>query len=334
MVREKLRTLRYAWRTEQNYVMWVEQFVRFSRRKDGSWRHPREMGGADVERFLTHLAVNRRVAAATQRQAMCALLFLYQHVLEIELPRLEAMRPTRAPRIPEVLSRDEVRQLLEAMTHPTFQLMAELMYGTGMRLMECCRLRIKDIDFGRSQIVIREGKGDKDRVVPLPDRCRESLAVQIQRARRVAKLDRQANTAGVSLPHAFGRKSPGAGHSELWQYIFPSKGLCKDPQDPTGPLLRHHIHENGVQKAVKLAVQASGINKKASCHTLRHSFATHLLENGYDIRTVQELLGHKDVSTTMIYTHVLQKGACGVRSPLDVMVCSSETSRDVAAVPD
>jgi len=318
-MKQKLRTMHYAYRTEQNYTMWVEKFLRFHRDADGRWRHPNTMGSVEIERFLTHLAVNRRVAASTQKQALCAIVFLYKHVLEIELGAINAVPASRPQRIPDVLSQGEVAQLLEQIQHPTFHLMAQMMYGSGLRLMECSRLRIKDVDLNRMQIVIRDGKGGKDRAVPLPEACVEELRLHIDRSLAWAEEDRQNGSAGVSLPDAFDRKSPQAAHSPSWQYVFASRSVCKDPRNPEGPFYRHHVHESSLQKALKKAVVKLGFTKRVGFHTLRHSFATHLLENGYDIRTVQELLGHKDVSTTMIYTHVLQKGACGVRSPLDVM---------------
>ena len=196
--------------------------------------------------------------------------------------------------------------------------MAQLMYGSGLRLMECCRLRVKDVDLNRMQIVVRDGKGGKDRAVPLPEACAKELQIHIQKSLAWAREDKANGTAGVSLPDAYDRKSPLAAHSASWQYVFASRSVCQDPRNPDGPYYRHHVHENSIQKSVKQAVRELGFTKRVGCHTLRHSFATHLLESGYDIRTVQQLLGHKDVSTTMIYTHVLQKGACGVRSPLDV----------------
>ncbi|WP_417851001.1 integron integrase [Thalassoglobus sp.] len=318
-MREKLRTMRYAYRTEVSYVNWVEKFLRFHRDSDGRWRHPTTMGNLEIERFLSHLAINRRVSASTQKQALCAIVFLYQHVLEIKLGTINVQPASRPPRIPDVLSQDEVAALLSEIKHPTYLLMAQLMYGSGLRLMECCRLRIKDVDLKRMQIIVRDGKGGKDRALPLPEMCVEQLKIHIQRSISMAQEDEALGTAGVSLPDAFDRKSPLAAHSPSWQYVFASRSLCKDPRNPQGPFYRHHVHENSLQKAVKKAVTKLGTTKRVGCHTFRHCFATHLLENGADIRTVQQLLGHKDVSTTMIYTHVLQKGACGVRSPLDVV---------------
>lgn len=310
-VRAKLRLLHYAIRTEEAYVDWIRRYILFHHK-----RHPREMGATDIEAFLTHLAVDGKVAASTQNQALAALLFLYQKVLEIELPRLDAIRAKRPKRLPVVLSTDEVRAVLDRMTGIP-RLMAELMYGSGLRLLETCRLRIKDLDFARGQIVVREGKGDKDRVVPLPKRVEASLHAQIERVKEVHRDDVQAGHGRVWLPSALREKYPQADRALGWQYLFPSTRLSIDPRDTVAEKRRHHIHENVPQKAMRNAVLAAGIAKPASCHSLRHSFATHLLEGGGDIRTVQELLGHQDVSTTMIYTHVLQRGACGVVSPLD-----------------
>ena len=313
-VRAKLRLLHYAIRTEEAYVDWIRRFILFHDKK-----HPRAMGAVEIEGFLTHLAVNERVAASTQNQALAAILFLYQKVLEAELPRLDAVRAKRPKRLPVVLSTDEVRAVLDRMTgnHRT---MAELMYGSGLRLLETCRLRVKDIDFARGQIVVREGKGDKDRVVPLPKRLEGALRVQIEHVKALHRADVRDGNGRVWLPTALREKYPNAERALGWQYLFPSTRLSVDPRDDSvgdPPKRRHHIHENMLQKAMRKAVVAAGLAKAASCHSLRHSFATHLLEAGADIRTVQELLGHQDVSTTMVYTHVLQRGACGVVSPLD-----------------
>ena len=319
-VREKLRLLRYSKRTEEAYLGCIEKYLRFGcDRNGGIWRHPSEMGKAEVEEYLTFLAVEKRVAPSTQNQAFSAILFLYRQVLQIDLPEIEAGRAQRRPRLPVVLSRAEVARVLEAVTAEPYALMARLLYGTGMRLLECCRLRVLDIDFDRSQILVRNGKGGKDRAVPLPGLCVAGLQKAVEQAREQLELDRQEGRAGVRLPDALDGKYPGAALSLKWQFVFPSPRLSRDPRDADGPWLRFHLHENNLQKALLLGVRKSGIRKQATCHTLRHSFATHLLENGYDIRTVQVLLGHSNLETTMIYTHVLQKGACGVRSPLDVM---------------
>jgi integron integrase len=316
-VARQLRALHYSKRTEAAYLHWIERYLRYVRQRDGQWRPPHELGVADVNDFLTHLAVSRNVAASTQNQALSAMLFLYKQVLHIELPLVDAVRAQRPARLPVVLSADEVRRLLACMPPGVHRTMAELMYSAGLRLMECCRLRVKDVDFARGQIIVREGKGDKDRVAPLAERLREPLRRQVERVAALHEQDAAAGHGRVWLPHALAAKYPQASGELAWQYLFPSKRLSTDPREPGGPLRRHHVHENAVQKAVKTAVRASGLAKPASCHTLRHSFATHLLQAGADIRTVQELLGHVDVSTTMIYTHVLARGACGVVSPLD-----------------
>ena len=319
-LRLRLRASHYSYRTEQAYVRWVEKFLRYHRgRNGGVWRHPAEMGKAEVEEYLTFLAVQQNVAPSTQNQAFSALLYFWGHVLERKLPEIQANRAQPKQRLPVVLSQEEVAKLLPEVRPGPYGLMCKLMYGTGMRLMECCRLRVKDIDFGRRQIVIRQGKGGKDRAVPLPQLAADELQQRVEVARRQLERDVDEGFAGVPLPKAFQRKNSVASVSLAWQWVFGSDQLSRDPQNPESPLVRYHLHENNVQKALLNAVRRCKFQKRVTCHTLRHSFATHLLENGYDIRTVQELLGHKDVSTTMIYTHVLQKGACGVRSPLDVV---------------
>lgn len=314
----KMRALHYSLSTEKVYRHWILQFLRFHRR-GRQWRHPAEMGKTEIEAFLTHLAMARNVAAKTQNQAFSAILFLYKKVLAVDLPLIDALRARESPRLPVVLSRDEVARLIVCVEGGggLYRLMVELAYGSGLRLMECCRLRVKDVDFQRRQLIVRQGKGDKDRAVPLPDRCAGALETQIARVRRQHQFDLERGLGRADLPHALASKYPNAERELAWQYVFPSDRLCRDPRNRTGPLYRHHLHENALQRAVKRAVRAAGLDKRVSCHTLRHSFATHLLEAGYDIRTVQQLLGHADVSTTMIYTHVLQRGACGVASPLD-----------------
>jgi len=273
------------------------------------------MGAAEVEAFLSTLATRDDVAASTQNQALSALLFLYREVLGVELPWMESVvRAKRPQKIPAVLSRDEVARML-AMLDGQLWLMGALLYGTGMRLMECVRLRIQDVDFGRREIVVRNGKGGKDRRVPLPRRLHERLNEHVERVRVQHHADLLAGHGEVYLPHALARKYPNAGREFGWQYVFPSPRHSRDPR--SGAVRRHHVDEGTLQRAVKAARQAAGIRKAATCHTLRHSFATHLLEAGHDIRTVQELLGHKDVATTQIYTHVLGRGAGGVLSPLD-----------------
>lgn len=309
-VRERCRVKHYSIRTEQAYVAWIRRFVLANGK-----RHPREMGKREVEAFLTQLATRGGVAAGTQNQALAALLFLYREVFGMELPWMEnVIRAKRPRRVPTILSRDEVTRLLGLMQGPTW-LMAALLYGTGMRLMECVRLRIKDVDFARSEIVVRNGKGGKDRRVPLPMRLRESLQAAVERARLLHAADLAAGHGEVWLPHALARKYPNAACEDGWQYVFPSSRRAIDPR--SGQERRHHVDESVLQRAVRKARTQAGIDKPATCHTLRHSFATHLLEAGHDIRTIQELLGHKDVATTQIYTHVLNRGGLGVLSPLD-----------------
>lgn len=277
------------------------------------------MGAAEVSRFLTHLAVEGHVAVSTQRQALNALVFLYKRVLEIELGRLDHLRATRPARLPTVLARAEVKLVLERVEgdNGRFRIMAELLYGAGLRLMECCRLRVHDLDVARSQITVRGGKGDKDRVVMLPRKLREPLTAQIEWRRTVLERDLAAGVDWVDLPGALDRKFPNARRELGWQFLFASRQLSQDPR--TGRRGRHHVHEGSFSRAISRAVDRARINRRATPHTLRHSFATHLLETGYDIRTVQLLLGHKDVSTTMIYTHVMEKGVAGARSPLDLL---------------
>jgi integron integrase len=313
-VRHAARVKHFSYRTEQCYVHWIERFIRFH-----DIRHPNTMGAPEVERFLTHLAVEGHIAASTQNQALAALLFLYRSVLKIELGMLNAVRARRPQRVPLVLSREEVQQLLAALdalpTTEPYPLMARLMYGAGLRLMECCRVRVKDVDLARGQLTIREGKGDKDRYVMLPAATRDGLQRQLQWRTALHERDLARGQGRVDMPTALAEKFPHADHSLPWQFVFASTRLSACPR--SGRIGRHHVHEGAVQKAMANAVRACGFNKRATCHTLRHSFATHLLEMGQDIRTVQELLGHNDVRTTMIYTHVMEKAATRVRSPLD-----------------
>ncbi len=309
-VRLRLRVKHYSVRTEQAYVGWIRRFILANGK-----RHPREMGEREVEAFLTLLATKGDVAAGTQNQALLALLFLYREVLRLELPWMDnVVRAKRPRRIPVVLSREEVMRLLSAMEGQAW-LMAALLYGTGMRLMECIRLRMKDVDFGRGEIVVRNGKGGKDRRVPLPQRLREPLQAAIERACLLHASDLADGVGEVWLPHALARKYPNAARETGWQYVFPSSQRSIDPR--SGGMRRHHVDDSVLQRAVHAARKLARIDKPATCHTLRHSFATHLLEAGHDIRTVQELLGHKDVATTQIYTHVLGRGAGAVLSPLD-----------------
>ena len=309
-VRDRIRVKHYSIRTETQYVQWIKRFILFHNK-----RHPQEMGAAEVEAFLTHLAVDGHVSASTQNQALSALLFLYKEVLGIDLPWLDNMVRAKQPqRLPVVLTRTEVREVLTRMKG-MYGLMANMLYGTGMRLMECVRLRVKDVDFERSEILIRDGKGGKDRVTMLPSSVVAGLQAHLEQRRMLFEDDKRIGKTDVFLPDALARKYPNAATEWCWQYIFPSGSYSVDPR--SGVERRHHIDEKLLQRAMKKAVQAAEITKPATPHTLRHSFATHLLEAGYDIRTVQELLGHSDVSTTMIYTHVLNKGGRGVLSPLD-----------------
>jgi integron integrase len=309
-VRDRIRIKHYSIRTETQYVQWIKRFILFHGK-----RHPQEMSSAEVEAFLTHLAVGGQVSASTQNQALSALLFLYKEVLAIDLPWLgNVVRAKQPKRLPVVLTRSEVRDVLVRM-NGVYGLMANMLYGTGMRLMECVRLRIKDVDFERGEILIREGKGGKDRVTMLPASVVSGLRTHLELRRILFEDDKRIGKANVFLPDALANKYPNAATEWCWQYIFPAGSYSVDPR--SGMERRHHIDEKLLQRAMKKAVQASGIVKPATPHTLRHSFATHLLEAGYDIRTVQELLGHSDVSTTMIYTHVLNKGGRGVLSPLD-----------------
>ena len=309
-VRGKIRLKHYSIRTEQAYVDWIKRFIlHFGK------RHPRELGAADVEAFLTHLAVAGNVAASTQNQAKSALLFLYREVLETELPWLDNVERARAPkRLPVVLTRDEVHAVLSRLSG-THWLIASLLYGAGLRLMEALRLRVKDVEFSRKEILVRDGKGFKDRVTMLPAALAAPLTDHLKRVKALHEQDLAAGRGAVYLPYALERKYPGAARDWGWQYVFPSANLSEDPR--TGIERRHHLQDQAVQRAMRQAVRDAGVDKPATPHTLRHSFATHLLEGGYDIRTVQELLGHADVSTTMIYTHVLNKGGRGVTSPLD-----------------
>jgi integron integrase len=309
-VRGKIRLKHYSIRTEQSYLDWIKRFILFHGK-----RHPKDMGPQDVEAFLTHLAVQGKVAASTQNQAKSALLFLYKEVLGIDLPWLDNVERAKAPkRLPVVLTRAEVQAVLTRL-EGTHWLVASLLYGTGLRIMEAVRLRVKDVDFARHEILVRDGKGFKDRVTMLPSTLSAPLKAHLQRVKALHQQDLEAGFGAVYLPYALDKKYPNAGHDWAWQYVFPSANLSVDPS--SSETRRHHIQDQAVQRAVKQAVRDAGLSKPATPHTFRHSFATHLLEGGYDIRTVQELLGHSDVSTTMIYTHVLNRGGKGVQSPLD-----------------
>lgn len=307
-----LRSRHYSRRTEQTYSLWIKRFVMFHQ-----MRHPVEMAEREINAYLTHLAVKGKVSPSTQNQALSAILFLYRHVLGKEIGDLgKIIRARRGKRLPVVLTRDEVKILLAGI-HKDKSLLALLMYGAGLRLLECLRLRVKDIDFNSNQITIRDGKGFKDRVTMLPEKMRVPLQKHLEQVRRVHKQDLAEGYGRVSMPYALGKKYPNAAAEWKWQFVFPQENRWIDER--TGEQGRHHMHESIIQKAVREAARRSGITKHATCHTLRHSFATHLLESGYDIRTVQELLGHKDVRTTMIYTHVLNRGGKGVISPVDTL---------------
>jgi integron integrase len=312
LMRDKIRVKHYSIRTENQYLQWAKRYILFHKK-----RHPKDMGGSEVEAFLSHLAMVGHVSASTQNQALAALLFLYREVLEQELPWMDdIVRAKKPQRIPVVLSKAEVAKVLKLM-QGVHGLIARLLYGTGMRIMECCRLRVQDIDFDRCEILIRNGKGAKDRVTMLPETLLSELRLHLAWRRAMFDGDLAKGMAAVYLPDALVRKYPNAATSWAWQYVFCSGSYSVDPR--SGHERRHHLDEKLVQRAFKKAVIASNITKPATPHTLRHSFATHLLEGGYDIRTVQELLGHSDVSTTMIYTHVLNKGGRAVSSPLDVL---------------
>jgi integron integrase len=309
-VREAIRSRHYSRNTEDAYVAWIKRFIFFHGK-----RHPAEMGAEEVTRFLSSLALDGRVAASTQNQALSALLFLYREVLQQDLPWLEGVvRAKRPIRLPVVLTREEVQAVL-AHLRGTPRLMGTLLYGAGLRLLECARLRVKDVDFGLNHILVRDGKGQKDRVTLLPGAIQDELVRHLEGVRQQHQRDLLKGAGWVVLPGGLDRKYPNAGREWAWQWVFPATSWYVDRE--TGNRRRHHLHESAVQRAIKEAVRRADIAKPASPHTLRHSFATHLLEDGYDIRTVQELLGHKDVSTTMIYTHVLNRGPAGVRSPAD-----------------
>jgi len=316
-VRDCIRTRHLSFRTEKTYLYWIRRFLWFHELKD-----PRSLGADEIGAFLTSLAVNNKVAASTQNQALAAVLFLYRGVLGLELPWLaDVIRAKRPMRLPVVLSRAEVKSVL-ARLNGTIWLVASMLYGTGMRINECLQLRIKDVDLNRCEIVIRHAKGQKDRLTVLPESLVPHLREHLAKVWNLHEADRAAGKPGVSLPFALLKKYPRAPTAWPWQWLFPAKTFCRDPY--SGEYCRFHLHPQNIQRAVRNAIYAAGIEKPASCHTFRHCFATHLLEDGYDIRTVQELLGHSDVKTTMIYTHVLNRGGRGVRSPLDARRGSGE----------
>jgi integron integrase len=307
---DALRMSHYSYRTEQAYVDWVRRYILFHKK-----RHPQDLGAQEIRDFLTHLATDRNVAASTQNQALSAILFLYREVLHKELEPVLLTSARRPERLPTVLSRDEVVRILAQLVG-MHKLMAQILYGSGLRLMECVRLRVKDLDFDYKTITVRDGKGEKDRITPMPDSLIPSLQRQVERVRLLHDEDLAAGYGHVYLPNALEKKYPNAAAELGWQFLFPAPKCSLDPRSP-GVKRRHHIEASGLQRSVKEAARKAGNNKHVTCHTFRHSFATHLLQNGYDIRTVQELLGHKDVRTTMIYTHVLNRGGLAVKSPLD-----------------
>lgn len=309
-VRDAIRRKHYSIRTEEAYINWIKRYIFFH-----NVRHPDEMGAAEVEAFLTHLAVKENVAASTQNQALSALWFLYREVLHQDLDGpIDALRACKPKRLPAVLTKEEVHRVLGQLSGDHL-LMAKLLYGSGLRLMECARLRVKDVDFAYHTVVVRDGKGMEDRVTMLPDGVIPPLQEHLQRVKQLHEQDLAKGHGSVYLPYALERKYPNANREWIWQYVFPANRLSVDPR--SGIVRRHHVDESGLQKAVREAARLARIEKRVTCHIFRHSFATHFLEAGYDIRTVQELLGHKDVKTTMIYTHVLQRGGLAVRSPLD-----------------
>ncbi len=309
--RDKIRLKQYSFRTEKTYIHWVRQYILFHNK-----RHPNEMRAPEINQFITHLVVERKASASTQNQALSAILFLYRNVLNLELDetQINFIRPKRGKRIPNVLSKEEAKLIIANVEYP-YQIMAQIMYGSGLRLMECLRLRVKDIDFENHRILVYDGKGGDDRATMLPDSLITPLRQHLIKIKTLHQADLAAGYGSVYMPFALEQKYPAASKQWIWQYIFPASTLAADPQ--TGIVNRHHIHETALQRAIKNALALTKISKRVTPHTFRHSFATHLLQSGYDIRTVQELLGHKDVKTTMIYTHVLQRGGLAVKSPLD-----------------
>ncbi len=311
-MRRIIRLKHYSPRTEQAYLHWAKRFILFHGK-----HHPAAMGANAVTAFLSHLALDRQCAPSTQNQALNALLFLYRHVLEVDLPWLDdVVRAKRRARIPVVLSVDEVRAVLAHLVAP-HDLVVRLLYGSGLRISEALRLRIKDVDLRRRSLIVRDGKGAKDRATVLADSCRTAVEARIERSLALCAEDRRRGRGGVLLPHALARKYPNARFEEGWQYVFPARKISRDPR--SGLWARHHLFHSSVQRAVKAASLHAGIRRPVTCHVFRHSFATHLLESGADIRTIQKLLGHADVRTTMIYTHVAERGAFGARSPLDAL---------------
>lgn len=309
-VREKIRKKNYSYRTEKAYVRWIVRFIKFC-----GTRHPLKIKPKEIERYLSHLAVNRKVAASTQNQALCAIIFLYKQVLEKTLPEFQHIQWAKKPKkLPVVLTKAEVKRIFIHLEGIPL-MVSTLLYGSGLRISEAIRIRVKDVDFGYSQLLVRNGKGWKDRITILPSIAVSMLQKQIKKVQLLHDKDTQRGYGEVLLPKALARKYPNAATKLGWQYLFPSRKIAKDPRSDLQH--RYHVSDTYIQRAVRRAVKKTSISKHASCHTFRHSFATHLLEEGYDIRTVQELLGHKNVKTTMIYTHVLNKGGKGVKSPVD-----------------
>jgi len=309
-VRHAIRVRHYSIRTEEAYMAWIKRFILFH-----NGRHAEGMGAAEIQQFLTHLAVKENVSASTQNQALCAIIFLYKRVLNVELPEFEEIEWAKKPKkLPVVFSKEEVKSVLSQLSG-AYWIMANLLYGSGLRLIECLRLRVKDIDFDRKEITVRSGKGERDRVTVLPEIVHVPLVKHLNKVKRLHESDLRNGFGGVYLPYALERKYPNADREWGWQWVFPASDISEDPR--TGKRRRHHLHESVLQKAVRAAIKKTGITKPGGCHTFRHSFATHLLAGGYDIRTVQELLGHQNVATTMIYTHVLNKGRLAVESPAD-----------------
>lgn len=310
MLRAEIRYKHYSIRTERSYVDWVKRFIFFFDK-----RHPNEMGELEIKEFLNWLADKQKIAAPTQNQALCALLFFYRHVLKRDIKWVEGLAWAKRPRkLPVVFSKTEIKRIMPLMDE-TYRLIAKIMYGSGLRLNECISLRIQDIDFDNSQIIVRNAKGKKERSTMLPESLIETLKSQISKVKALHQHDLRNGYGYVYLPYALERKYPNDNRSFIWQYLFPAKSVSVDPR--SNHSRRHHVHLSSAQRHIKSAIQKSGIRKRGTSHSLRHSFATHLLEAGYDIRTIQELLGHEDVSTTMIYTHVMRKGGSGVKSPID-----------------
>jgi integron integrase len=311
LYRDAIRVKQYSPRTEKTYIEWVRQYILYHNK-----RHPREMAAPEINQFITHLVVDRKTSASTQNQALSAILFLYRHVLKINIDEttIAFVRPQKGKRVPTVLSKDEARAIL-AQLGGQYKLMTQILYGSGLRLMECLRLRVKDLDFENHRIIVYDGKGGDDRVTMLPDSLLTPIRLHLEQVKTLHENDLANGFGSVYIPPGLDKKIPTAHQQWAWQYVFPASSFYKDPE--TGIMRRHHTHETALQKAIRAAALAARVDKHVTPHTFRHSFATHLLQSGYDIRTVQELLGHKDVKTTMIYTHVLQRGGLAVKSPLD-----------------